>query len=81
MSEAVKIPNALEDVKAAYDRMMRDYDSYRCYPGGDVEIRNAYLVRYQTSLNNYRDICTVIVERLVRENPKPLEDMHVLYLS
>ena len=81
MSEALRIPSALEVAKTAYDKMMMDYDSYRCYPGSNTEIQSAYLIRYQTSLNNYRDLCTVIVERLIRENPKVLEDMHVLYLS
>ena len=81
MSEALKVPNALQDAMTAYDKMMRDYDSYRCYPGSSDEIRSAYLTRYQTSLNNYRDLCAVIVERLMRENPKVLEDMYVLYLS
>lgn len=81
MSEAIKAPNALQDAKAAYDKMMMDYDSYRCYPGSSDEIRSAYLIRYQASLNNYRDLCTVIVERLMRENPAVLEAMHVLYLS
>lgn len=81
MSEALKVPNALQEAKAAYDKMMRDYDSYRCYPGSNDEIRLAYLTRYQASLNNYRDLCTVIVDRLMRENSKVLEDMTILYLS
>lgn len=81
MSEALKIPNALEDAQMAYNKMMNDYDRYRCYPGSNTEIQSAYLTVYQTSLNNYRDLCTVIVERLIRENPKVLENMHVLYLG
>lgn len=81
MSDAIIIPNALQDFYAAYDKMMQDYDRYRCYPGSNTEIQSAYLTVYQTSLNNYRDLCTVIVERLARENPKVLEDMHVLYLQ
>lgn len=81
MQESLKVPNALQDAHAAYNKMMSDYDSYRCYPGSDDEIRLAYLTRYKTSLNNYRDLCTVIVERLMRENPNVLENMHVLYLS
>ena len=81
MSDAIIKPNALQDFYAAYDKMMQDYDRYRCYPGSNTEIQSAYLTVYQTSLNNYRELCTVIVERLARENPKVLEDMHVLYLS
>ena len=81
MSEALKVPNALQDAQAAYNKMMNDYDRYRCYPGSNTEIQSAYLTVYQTSLNNYRDLCTVIVERLMRENPKVLEDMTILYLS
>ena len=81
MSEALKVPNALQEVLATYDKMLNDYDRFRCYPGSDVEIREAYRTVYLTSLNSYRDLCTVIVERLMRENPKVLEDIHVLYLS
>ena len=81
MSEAIKAPNARQDVEAAYNKMMDAYDRFRCYPGSDTEIRSAYLTVYQTALNNYRDLCTVIVERLMRENSKVLEDMHVLYLA
>lgn len=81
MSEVLKVPNARQDWETAYHKMMSDYDRFRCYPGSNDEIRSAYLTVYQTSLNNYRDLCTVIVERLARENPKVLEDMHVLYLA
>ena len=81
MSEAIKVPNARQDVEAAYNKMMDAYGRFRCYPGNNDEIRSAYLTVYQTSLNNYRDLCTVVVERLMRENPKVLEDMHVLYLA
>ena len=81
MPEALKVNNALQDASAAYDKMLKDYDRFCCYPGSDMEIREAYRTVYLTSLNNYRDLCTVIVERLMRENPKVLEDMHVLYLS
>lgn len=81
MLDAIIKPNALQDFKAAYNKMIDAYDRLRCYPGGDVEIANAYKLCYKTALDNYRDLCTVIVERLARENPKVLEEMHVLYLS
>lgn len=81
MSDAIKIPNARQEFEAAYNKMIEMYDRLRCYPGGDVEIANAYKLCYKTALDNYRDLCTVIVESLVRENPKVLEDMYVLYLQ
>lgn len=81
MSETLKIPNALQDAMAAYDKMINDYDRFRCYPGSDMGVREAYKTVYLTSLNNYRDLCTVIVERLMRENPAVLENMHILYLA
>lgn len=74
MSGAIKVPNARQDVEAAYQKMMDAYDFYRRIGGENYE---RY---YQAQLNNYRDLCTVIVGRLIRENPKVLEDMHVLYL-
>lgn len=80
MSEAIKVPNARQDVEAAYNKMIDAYDILRCYPGSDVEIANAYKLCYKTALDNYRDLCTVIVERLVRENPKVLEEMVVFYV-
>lgn len=80
MSEALKVPTARQDAEAAYFKMMDAYDKFRCYPGSDTEIREAYKTVYQTALNNYRDLCTVIVERLMRENPKVLEEMVVLYV-
>jgi hypothetical protein len=81
MSEVIKLPNALQDFTAAYDKMIRDYENLRCYPGSDIDIANAYKTVYKTSSNNYRDLCTVIVERLARENPKVLEDMTLLWLA
>ena len=74
MSEAIKAPNALQEVEAAYRKMMDAYDFYY-HIGGECYDRY-----YKAQLNNYRDLCTVIVGRLLRENPKVLEDMHVLYL-
>jgi hypothetical protein len=80
MSEAIKWPSAYQEAEAAYFKMVDTYDRLRCYPGSDIEIADAYKLCYKTALNNYRDICTIIVERLMRENPKVLEDMHVHYL-
>ena len=81
MSEAIKVPNALQMSQEAYTKMCETYDRLRCYLGSDVEIADAYKLCYKVALDNYRDLCTVIVERLMRENPKVLEDMSVLYLS
>lgn len=81
MSEAIKVPNARQEVEASYHKMLETYDRLRCYPGSDVEIANAYKLCYKTTLDNYRDLCTVIVERLLRENPKVLEDMTLLWLT
>ena len=81
MNNAVKVPNAKQEFEAAYNKMLRDYDSLRCYAGSDINIANAYKTLYKTSLDNYRDLCTVIVERIARENPKVLEDMTLLWLT
>ena len=80
MSEALKIPNALQDAEKFYSKMQKDYDRLFNYTGSDVNTIQAFKTVYETSLNNYRDFCTVIVERLMRENPKVLEDIHVLYM-
>ena len=81
MSEALKIPNALQDIEVAYNKTQKDFNRLFEYTGSDTNTIQAFKTVYETSLNNYRDLCTVIVERLMRENPKVLEDMHVLYLS
>lgn len=81
MSEAIKCSNAYQDAEAAYFKMMDAYDRMRCYPGSDIEIANAYKLCYKTALDSYRDLCTVIVERLMRENPSVLEDMTLLWLT
>ena len=80
MSDTFNIPNALQQVEKAYWRMQKDYDRFYGYADGDHNVTSASRAIYETSLNNYRDLCTVIVERLTRENPKVLEDMYVLYL-
>lgn len=77
----VVVPNAKQEFEASYNKMLEMYDRLRCYPGSDVEIANAYKLCYKTALDNYRDLCTVIVERLARENPKVLEDMTLLWLA
>jgi hypothetical protein len=81
MSEAIKVPNAKQEFEAAYHKMIEAYDRLRCYPGSDVEIANAYKLCYKTALDNYRDICTIIVERLALYNPMVLEDMTLLWLA
>ena len=81
MSNAIKLPNAKQEWEESYRKMLETYDRLYCYPGSDVEIANAYKLCYNTALNNYRDLCTVIVERLARENPKVLEDMTLLWLA
>ena len=81
MSEALKISNALQDVEKSYSKMQKDFDRLFEYTGSDINTIQAFKTVYETSLNNYRDLCTIIVERLTRENPKVLEDMHLLYLA
>ena len=75
MSETTNIPTARQEVEAAYRKMMAAYDDYY-HIGGDSN--KTY---YTSKLNDYRDLCTVIVERLIRENPKVLEDMTLLWLT
>lgn len=79
MSEALKVPNALQNVNEAYGKMMMAYDHW--YHRSEHEFEGDLWQEYVNRKNNYCELCTVIVERLVRENPKVLEDMHVLYLS
>ena len=74
MSEALKVPNARQEAEVAYHKMMDAYDFYRTIGGENYE---RY---YQAQLNNYRDLCTVIVERLMRENSTALEELILLYV-
>ena len=74
MPETVNIPTARQEVEAAYRKMMAAYDDYYHIGGNNKTY-------YISKLNDYRDLCTVIVERLIRENPKVLEDMTLLWLT
>lgn len=75
---AIKNPNARQQIEEAYTKMMVAYDMFYHSPEQLRENRKIY---YQTALNNYRDLCTVVVKRLMRTNPEILEDMTVLWLS
>lgn len=75
---AIKNPNARQQIEAAYNKMMIAYDMF--YHSPELLRENRKIV-YQAALNNYRDLCTVVVKRLMRTNPEILEDMTVLWLS
>ncbi len=74
MSEAIKASNARQEVEMAYEKMVEAYDKWQ-HLGRDPMFRDNYRVYYESKLNNYRDLCTVIVERLMTYNPKVLEDL------
>ena len=78
-SETIKMPNAKQIVEKYYNKMSESY--YLFEAEEDKVLRESRKVVYKTDLNNYRDVCTEVVERLLVENPKVLEDMHVLYLQ
>ena len=79
MSEALKIPNAKQIIEKYYNKMFESYNLFETEE--DKALKESRKVVYKTDLNNYRDVCTEVVERLLVENPKVLEDMHVLYLQ
>ena len=79
MSDTFNYPNARQDVEAAYNKMMEAYQMYYRMREDHFMYDN-YRNHYKEQLNKYRELCTVIVERLMRENPKVLEDIHVLYM-
>jgi hypothetical protein len=80
MSDALKVPNARQLVEAAYDKMLSAYEMYYRMQE-DHYMRDNYKCYYNEQSSKYKELCTVVVERLMRENPKVLEDMHILYLS
>ena len=77
MSEALKVSNARQQVEEAYNKMMEAYDRYYHFGRND----NQFWLDYKAQLNNYRDLCTVIVKRLLSTNPKALEELNILYLA
>ena len=77
-SEAMTMPNARQIAEKYYNIMFETYELFEAED--DKTLKESRKVVYKTALNNYRDVCTEIVERLLTENPKVLEDMHVLYL-
>ena len=79
MSEVLNNPNALQQVEEAYRQMTEAYNRY--YHLGKNTDDDPLKLVYKTKLNNYRDICTVVVERLMNTKPEVLEDFHVFYLD
>lgn len=78
MEQAIKTPNARQQVEAAYTKMLVAYDRYfHC----SEDQQENFKIDYTVALNNYRDTCTVVVERLLRTNPKVLEDLTLLWLA
>lgn len=75
---AVKNPNVRQQIEEAYNKMMVAYDRFYHSP---EPLRENRKIVYQKALNNYRDLCTVVVKRLMKTNPAILEDMTVLWLS
>lgn len=78
MEQAIITPNARQQVEAAYTKMLAAYDRYFHSPENQQENLK---IDYTIALNNYRDTCTVVVERLMRTNPKVLEDLTLLWLN
>jgi hypothetical protein len=68
---SIKVPNARKEVAVAYDRMAAAWDNYQTIGGENFKCY------YEARLNDYRDLCTIIVERLMHSNPKVLEDMTI----
>ena len=75
---AVVTPNARQQVEEAYRKMMVAYDRYF---HSSADQQETFKIDYTVALNNYRDTCTVVVERLLRTNPKVLEDLTLLWLA
>ena len=80
MSDAIKFPNALQNVNEAYGKMMMAYDHWYHRSEKDSVFEGDLWQEYINRKNNYHELCAVIIGRLVRENPSVLENMHVLYL-
>lgn len=75
---AVITPNARQQVEESYRKMMVAYDRY-FHSSGDQQEK--FKTDYTAALTNYRDTCTIVVERLLRTNPKVLEDLTLLWLA
>ena len=80
MTSATVDHNAKQLFDEAYAKMMSAYEMYYRMRE-DHYMRDNYRCYYNEQSNKYKELCTVIVERLRRENPKVLEDMHLLYLA
>lgn len=62
-------PTTIEELEYKYDKMLEAYRNFETI-GGD-----SFKRYYQTQLNNYRDICVMIVERLMQTNPAVLNEV------
>ena len=81
MAEPKSIQTALDEAQAAYKKVQDAYDIWYRHEYIDADTAACKRLDYRAAVDEYRELCTVIVERLIKENPKVLEDMHVLYLS
>lgn len=71
MSDAIKRPTTIEEIQYRYDHMIEAYRNFETI-GGDNFKRY-----YQTQLNNYRDTCAMVVEKLMRTNPAALQEIEL----
>lgn len=76
MSEAINMPNARQAVEAAYDKMCEAYANWQ-YLGRDPLFSDNYRVYYEGKHKEYLELCTFVVELLLRTNPAALEDIKI----
>lgn len=63
---------AIERIREAHNEMLRAQSLYEDAPKEKKELLKLY---YKTQIDIYRDICTEVVERLLKTNPQAIEDI------
>ena len=74
MSESINTPSTIELLQRAYNKMMYSWDRYTHCPDS---LQEHYKIVYQIQLNNYRDMCVRVVEKLISSNPEALQEIEI----
>jgi hypothetical protein len=71
---AINPTGTLQEIRIKYDMVVKAHRQLERSPSSQKEYFKMY---YRTQLDNYRDLCTLIVEKLMQTNPTALEEIEL----
>ena len=78
MSDAIKNQTTIEKLEYLYNKMINAYNLFEAEE--DPKRRESLKLYYKTQVDNYRDVCTTVVERLMSTKPDILEAIQIPYV-